>query len=331
MNLHFGGLVGYSDSKRKGQPRRRCDGWDGEGGGGWVPSGNCISSLNSPPSQIVLSLPGMAQSQRLRSSAPCAVFTGRATKPKGWSLRQFLLRGARQTLRAVQMAGELGGTETYRSSVRRVWQSDMLASVAAGAQPCRARRPTGRGWTRWGLSASRFSVVGRGGDGETRPCILECRGRVKAQSEGSSQTSRGTIHLARNKHRDVGGLRLQLRHLIGRHVGRGSACLLARLFGQGLTVADASCYRLETPNTSTLYRPALPRISDTQPCPSPSQETDRREIASKGGPSLESHRWQRKLAKKRSAWRRIPTKMTWTTWTVCLWRPLSPLHSEVPF
>ena len=227
MNLHFGGLVGYSDSKRKGQPRRRCDGWDGEGCGGWVPSGNCISSLNSPPSQIVLSLPGMAQSQRLRSSAPCAVFTGRATKPKGWSLRQFLLRGARQTLRAVQMAGELGGTETYRSSVRRVWQSDMLASVAAGAQPCRARRPTGRGWTRWGLSASRFSVVGRGGDGETRPGILECRGRVKAQSEGSSQTSRGTIHLARNKHRDVGGLRLQLRHLIGRHVGRGSACSLA--------------------------------------------------------------------------------------------------------
>jgi len=44
-NVHFGGFVGYS-------------------------SGNIISSLNSPPSQMVLSLPGIAQSQRLRSRVP---------------------------------------------------------------------------------------------------------------------------------------------------------------------------------------------------------------------------------------------------------------------
>lgn len=37
---------------------------------GDVPSGNVTSSLKRPPSQIVLSLPGMAHSQRLRSRAP---------------------------------------------------------------------------------------------------------------------------------------------------------------------------------------------------------------------------------------------------------------------
>ena len=57
----------------------------------FLPSGNCTSSLNSPPSQIVLSLPGIAQSHRLRSRVPCGVFIGRATKPKGWSLRHCLL------------------------------------------------------------------------------------------------------------------------------------------------------------------------------------------------------------------------------------------------
>lgn len=58
-----------------------------------VPSGNCISSLNRPPSHSVFSLPGIAQSQRFRSSAPWGVFIGLATKPKGWSLRHVFLSG----------------------------------------------------------------------------------------------------------------------------------------------------------------------------------------------------------------------------------------------
>lgn len=37
---------------------------------GLLPSGNCMVSLNNPPSQIVFSLPGMPHSQFLRSRTP---------------------------------------------------------------------------------------------------------------------------------------------------------------------------------------------------------------------------------------------------------------------
>ena len=73
------------------------------------PSGNCTSSLKRPPSQMVLSLPGMAQSHRLRSRAPCCVFIGRATKPNGWSLRHCLLCGGQSRGRRTEGACDLGG------------------------------------------------------------------------------------------------------------------------------------------------------------------------------------------------------------------------------
>ena len=69
MDVHFGGLLGYS-------------------------SGKMTSSLNRPPSQMVLSLPGMAQSHLRRSRAPLSVRAGLATKPKGWDLRHCLLHFA---------------------------------------------------------------------------------------------------------------------------------------------------------------------------------------------------------------------------------------------
>jgi len=56
-----------------------------------APSGNVTSSLNSPPSQIVFSLPGTPHSQALRSRMPWAFLTGLAKKPKGWSLRHCFL------------------------------------------------------------------------------------------------------------------------------------------------------------------------------------------------------------------------------------------------
>jgi len=57
-NLHLGGFVGYS-------------------------SGNATSSLNSPPSQSVLSFPGTPQSHFFKSRTPWGLRMGFAKKPKG--------------------------------------------------------------------------------------------------------------------------------------------------------------------------------------------------------------------------------------------------------
>jgi hypothetical protein len=56
-----------------------------------VPSGNKTSSLNSPPSQTVLSFPGTPHSHLFKSKSPCWVRAGFAKKPKGWSRRHCLL------------------------------------------------------------------------------------------------------------------------------------------------------------------------------------------------------------------------------------------------
>lgn len=57
-NIHFGGFVGYS-------------------------SGNVTSSLKSPPSHRVFSLPGIPQSHFFRSIIPFAPRIGFAKKPNG--------------------------------------------------------------------------------------------------------------------------------------------------------------------------------------------------------------------------------------------------------
>lgn len=56
-----------------------------------LPSGNAMVSLNRPPSQIVLSLPGIPHSQFFRSKTPSFVRAGFAKKPKGWSRRHCFL------------------------------------------------------------------------------------------------------------------------------------------------------------------------------------------------------------------------------------------------
>jgi hypothetical protein len=95
---HFGGLVGYS-------------------------SGNVRVNLNKPPSQIVLSFPGMPTSQLLRSSTPLEPLTGRAKKPNGWSFRHCLL------LQGMLVKSWLRGEPTDRSSCRRFRQRDIMNLV----------------------------------------------------------------------------------------------------------------------------------------------------------------------------------------------------------
>lgn len=72
--LHFGGFVGYSVA---------CQYFDIYVVRVCLPSGNMTLNLNSPPSQIVFALPGIEQFQFFSSMTPCALRSGRATKPKG--------------------------------------------------------------------------------------------------------------------------------------------------------------------------------------------------------------------------------------------------------
>jgi hypothetical protein len=95
-----------------------------------LPSGNCTSSLRRAPSQIVLSLPGIMHSQRLRSRAPWEFFIGFATKPNGWSLRHAFLR---------QNEPEVHSNDPYvcpyLSSCSLLMQRDMSA-VVVGLRRC---------------------------------------------------------------------------------------------------------------------------------------------------------------------------------------------------
>ena len=75
-HVHFGGLVGYSEEVII----SLASSLGMEYG---LPSGNSTSSLKSPPSQSVFSLPGMPHSHFFKSRVPVVVLAGLAKKPKG--------------------------------------------------------------------------------------------------------------------------------------------------------------------------------------------------------------------------------------------------------
>jgi hypothetical protein len=120
--LHLGGLVGYSATSVSARVHPAAF--------KILPSGNCTSSLRRAPSQIVLSLPGIMHSQRLRSRAPWEFFIGFATKPNGWSLRHAFLR---------QNEPEVHSNDPcvcpYLSSCSLLMQRDMSA-VVVGLRRC---------------------------------------------------------------------------------------------------------------------------------------------------------------------------------------------------
>jgi hypothetical protein len=84
----LGGVFYYSVSDDA------CGGGGGRGGED-MPSGKIMSSLNSPPSQIVFSLPGIPQLHFIRSRPPLGDLAGFAKNPNGWSLRHCLLCACR--------------------------------------------------------------------------------------------------------------------------------------------------------------------------------------------------------------------------------------------
>jgi hypothetical protein len=110
VNIHFGGLVGYS-------------------------SGNWTSSLKRPPSHRVFSLPGIEHSHFWRSRPPCEFFAGFATKPKGWSLRHCFLSSERRLEQSDIVEGVRCQTGQMISCVggesmlvrRHGWQSEIDA------------------------------------------------------------------------------------------------------------------------------------------------------------------------------------------------------------
>lgn len=88
------------------------------------PSGNVMVILKTPPSHIVLSLPGMPHSHVLRSMTPFLPLTGRAQKPKGWSRLHCFLNSITELVGSPQSWGSAGhsryGNRIERTSPLRV-------------------------------------------------------------------------------------------------------------------------------------------------------------------------------------------------------------------